>query len=168
MLCADLRWDELPYIINKLNNLNLTDEEIRNLTYQQLTKLLNDNPVLIARHISIKCIIQYKGQVFFKKIVLDGFFGKTKYYALRIEFQERGSPHVHAFVSILDAPRISDETEYKSFVKRAISAVLPDPESERGLFEVAKLYQIHSHSRACWKYLKNAGFPMGVSFQIGV
>ena len=33
--CADLRWDELPYIINKLNNLNLTDEEIRNLTYQQ-------------------------------------------------------------------------------------------------------------------------------------
>ena len=27
--CADLRWDELPHTINKLNNLNLTDEEIR-------------------------------------------------------------------------------------------------------------------------------------------
>ena len=27
---------------------------------------------------------------------------------------------MHAFVSILDAPRISDETEYKSFVKRTI------------------------------------------------
>ena len=146
--CADLRWDELPYIINKLNNLNLIDEEIRNLTYQQRIKLLNDNPVLVARH------FQYKMQVFFKEIVLDGPFGKTKYNALRIEFQERWSPHVHDFVSILDAPRISDETEYKSFVKRTISAVLPDPESEPGLFELAKLYQIHSHSRACWKYKK--------------
>ena len=80
---ADLRWDELPYIINKLNNLNLIDEEIRNLTYQQRIKLLNDNPVLVARH------FQYKMQVFFNEIVLDGPFGKTKYYALRIEFQER-------------------------------------------------------------------------------
>ena len=33
LTCADLKWDELPHIINKLNNLNLTDEEIRNLTY---------------------------------------------------------------------------------------------------------------------------------------
>ena len=67
--CADLRWDELPHIINKLNNLNLSDEEIRNLTYQQRTKLLNDNPVLVARH------FQYKVQVFFKEIVLDGPLG---------------------------------------------------------------------------------------------
>ena len=103
--CAELRWDELPYIINKLNNLNLTDEEVRNLTYQQRIKLLNDNPVLVARH------FQYKVQVSFKEIVLDGPLGKIKYYPLRIEFQERGSCHVHAFVWILDAPRISDETE---------------------------------------------------------
>ena len=52
--CGDLRWNELPYIINHLNNLNLTDEEIRNLTYQQRTKLLNDNPVLVARHFQLK------------------------------------------------------------------------------------------------------------------
>ena len=25
--CADLRWEELPYIVNKLNNLGLSDEE---------------------------------------------------------------------------------------------------------------------------------------------
>ena len=90
--CADLKWNELSHITNKLNNSNLTDEEIRNLTYQQRTKLLNDNPVLVTRH------FQYKVQVFFKEIVLDGSLGKTKYYALRMEFQERGSPHVHVFV----------------------------------------------------------------------
>ena len=72
--------------------MNLTDEEIKNLTYQQRIKFLNDNPVLVARH------FQYKVQVFFKKIVLDGPLGKIKYYPLRIVFQERGSRHVHAFV----------------------------------------------------------------------
>ena len=40
--CADLRRDKLPHIINRLNNLNLTDEVIRNLTYQQRIKFLND------------------------------------------------------------------------------------------------------------------------------
>ena len=78
--CADLRLDELPYIINKLNNLNLTDEEIKNLTYQQRTKLFNYNPVLIARY------LQYKVQVFFNGIVVDGPLGKTKYYDSHIEF----------------------------------------------------------------------------------
>ena len=60
-----------------------------------------------------------------------------------------------AFVWILDALRIIDETEYKSFVERTISAMLPDPESEPGLFQLAKLYQIDSHSRTCWKYKKS-------------
>ena len=94
--CADLRWDELPYIINKLNNLNLTDEEIRNLTYQQRIKLLNDNPVLVAKH------FQYKVQVFFKEIVLDGPLGKIKYYPLRIEFQERGKRKLSCACLCLD------------------------------------------------------------------
>ena len=35
--CADLRWDELPYIINKLNNLSLTEEGLKNLSYQART-----------------------------------------------------------------------------------------------------------------------------------
>ena len=30
---ADLRWEELPYIINRLNNLGLGEEELKNLSY---------------------------------------------------------------------------------------------------------------------------------------
>ena len=96
MLCADLRWDELTHNLC-LNNLCLTDEEIRNLKYQQPTKLLNSNPALVGRY------FQYKVQVFFNEIVLDGTLGKKKKkFALPIEFQERGSPYVHAFFWILD------------------------------------------------------------------
>ena len=29
--CADLRWEELPYIINKLNNLGVSDEELKKI-----------------------------------------------------------------------------------------------------------------------------------------
>ena len=28
--CADLRWGEFPYIINRLNNLGLCEEELKN------------------------------------------------------------------------------------------------------------------------------------------
>ena len=56
------------------------------------------------------------------------------------------------FVWILDTPRIIDETN-KSFVKRTISAGLPDPESEPEPFELVQLCQIRSHSRTFWKYI---------------
>ena len=60
--CADFRWDELPYIINKLINLGLTDKELKNLSYQERTKLLNENPILLLRH------FQYKVQCFSKHL----------------------------------------------------------------------------------------------------
>ena len=147
--CANSRWDELPYMINKLNNLGFSDNELKNLSYQERTKLLNENQVLVARH------FQYKVQVFFKELILDGPLGKTKYYALHNEFQERGSPHVHAFIWILDAPKIENKFAYLAFVENSIGASLPDPQNEPEMFALVKTFQIHSHSRTCWKYKKN-------------
>ena len=40
---ADLRGEELPYIINKLNNLGLSDEELKNLSYRGRCHLLNND-----------------------------------------------------------------------------------------------------------------------------
>ena len=147
--CADLRWEELSYIVNKLNNLGLSDEELKNLSYQERCNLLNKNPVLVARH------FQHKVEVFFKEIILDGPLGKTKYYAIRIEFQERGSPHVHSFIWIFNAPNIQNETAYIEFIEKTINAQLPDHLKESERFELVKTYQIHAHSRTCWKYNKN-------------
>ena len=64
---------------------------------------LNNKKVLVARH------FQYKVGVFFKDVILDGPLGKTKYYPIRIEFKERGSPHVHSFIWIFNAPNIQNE-----------------------------------------------------------
>ena len=59
--CADLRWEKLPYIINKLNNLGLSHEELKSLSYQERCNFLNNNPVLVARH------LQHKFEVFFQR-----------------------------------------------------------------------------------------------------
>ena len=45
--CADLHWNELVAIIQKI-----TDEEIRIMSYLERTKILQSNPVLLARHFS--------------------------------------------------------------------------------------------------------------------
>ena len=77
--CADLRWNELIEIIAKLNSLNLTDDDIKYMCYQDRCDTLNKNPVQVARH------LQYRVEVFFKEIVLNGPLGKTKYYAIHVE-----------------------------------------------------------------------------------
>ena len=104
--CADLRWEELLYTINRLNNLGLSEDELKNLSYQEQCNLLNNNSVLVARN------CQYKVEAFFKEIILDGPLGKTKYYAIRTEFQERGSPPVHSFIWIFNAPNIHKAADY--------------------------------------------------------
>ena len=87
--CADLRWDELVSIISKLNS---TDVTVKDLSYHDRCITLNSNPVLVARH------FQYRAELFFKLFVTNGPLGKTKYYAIRVEFQVRGSPHIHSFI----------------------------------------------------------------------
>ena len=78
--CPDLSWEELSYIINKSKNLDLSNEKIKHLSHQERCNLLVNNPVLVAWP------FQYKVEVFFKEIKLRCPLGKTKYYAISIEF----------------------------------------------------------------------------------
>lgn len=66
-------------------------------------------------------------------------------YALLPEFQERGSPYVHASIWILNASNVGSETGCPTFNERNINVNLPGPLEQPELFELAKLYQIHSH-----------------------
>ena len=110
--------------------------------------ITHSNPVLVARH------FQYRVEVFFKEIIIDGPLGKTKYYAIHVEFQVRGLPHVHCFLWMLNAPvLISDnKEEYVAFVDQIVHAFLPDRDENPELHELVKLYQLHRHSKTCRKY----------------
>ena len=72
-------------IISKLNWLNISDEDINQMYYQGRCDTLNKNPVLVVTH------FQYRVEMFFKTIMLNGPLGKINYYAIRVEFQVRGS-----------------------------------------------------------------------------
>ena len=59
--------------------MNFSGSDIINFSYQYRCSLLNSNPVFGTRH------FQYRVEVFFEEIVIDGPLVKTKYYAIRVE-----------------------------------------------------------------------------------
>ena len=123
-------------IISKLNRLNLSDKDIDTLSYFDRCKILYSDPVLLARH------FQYRVEVIFKEIVLDGPIGKVKYYVIRVEFQFRGSPHVHSFVWIVNAPILTKDTkdQYNLFIDQRVKIYLPDPSETPELYNLMKSY----------------------------
>lgn len=148
--CADLRWPELFQIIARTNGKNVSHEEVEGLSYDERCRLLNLNPVIVAKH------FQYRVETFFTEILLANAnpVGKIVYYALRIEFQMRGSPHLHALIWTDDCPKLTKETkqEYIDYVDQHVQAYLPDRDTDPELYELVKKYQTHSHSKTCRKY----------------
>ena len=46
-------------------------------------------------------------------------------------------------------------TAYIEFTEKTINTQLPNHLNDSELFELVKTYQVHVHSRTCWKYDKN-------------
>ena len=148
--CADLRWPELFQIIAKTKGNNMTDEELEALSYHERCEMLNLNPVIVAKH------FQYRVETFFMEVLLTNAnpIGKIVYYALRIEFQMRGSPHLHALIWTSDCPKLTNDTkdEYIAYIDQHVQAYLPDKETDPQLYDLVKTYQRHNHSKTCRKY----------------
>ena len=93
-------------------------------------------------------------EIFHKVFIIDGPKGKSKYYAIQVEFQIRGSPHIHSFIWIINASKISSENidEYTMWADGLVKANLPDLETDSTLFELVKTCQIHRQSKSCRKF----------------
>ena len=120
--CADFQWNELVLIIVELRGEVLLEDSINEMDFFETCRCLNLNPVVLARH------FQYRVEIFFKVIVLIGLFGKIRYHAIIVEFQVRGSPHIHSFISIIDAPILTkdDIGEYVAFIDSVVKSYIPD------------------------------------------
>ena len=94
---------------------------------------------MFARH------FQCRVEIFFKTIVLDGILGKVKYHAIQDEFQLRGSPHIHSFLWILDAPVLhtNNTDEYVRFVDSIVKAFVPNEVTDPELFQLEHTKCIH-------------------------
>ena len=76
------------------------------------------------------------------------------YYALRIEFQMRGSPQLHALIWTFDCLKLTPDNKepYVEFIDKYVQAYIPDEETEPQLHELVKTYHKHNHSKTCRKY----------------
>jgi hypothetical protein len=88
---ADLYWPELWMALQPA----LSELQASQLTFTQRQSLLNANPVMAAR--MFRCRIE----ALLQEIVLNGKFkpvGKIIDWWFRVEFQNRGSLHVHSIL----------------------------------------------------------------------
>ena len=66
-------------------------------------------------------------------IVLNGPLDKPRYYAVRVEFQVRGSRNTHSFIWIFNALKLSKESKEK-YVQKVDSIMrshMPYPVNEK-------------------------------------
>ena len=88
---ADLKWPDMIQTIARQYGVHYTDDEVAALSFDEKSNWLKHNPVIAARH------FHYRLNVFFQDFLKSTAkpLGEIVDYAIRIEFQARGSPHAH-------------------------------------------------------------------------
>jgi hypothetical protein len=81
--------------------------------------------------------------------------GKITDYFYRVEFQQRGAPHIHCLFWIESAPKLDTNSAQQvcEFIDKHISCQLPSADDDAELHEIVKAVQMHSksHSKSCKK-----------------
>ena len=154
---ADTRWTDLLRMLAKLNDGNeYSEKELEDLTWQEKTKLVQKDPVTCSRY------FDHRVQEFINTVLKSSCepIGKVLDYFYRVEFQQRGSPHIHMLVWIENSPTLetNSEEEIVQFVDQYLTCNT-DNENTANLVGL----QSHKHSRTCRKKGKpicRFGFPL--------
>ncbi|VDI82605.1 Hypothetical predicted protein [Mytilus galloprovincialis] len=98
---ADTNWKDLLRILGKLNDgKEYTDNELEEMDWHQKSKLVQKDPVTCSRY------FDYRVQQFINLVLKSDHdpIGKLTDFFYRVEFQQRGSPHIHILIWIENAP----------------------------------------------------------------
>ncbi|XP_070184330.1 uncharacterized protein [Littorina saxatilis] len=155
---AETRWIDLLRVLYRMeHSVDPTDDDLENLTWQEKSQLIQKDPVTCARH------FDYRVQVLFRKVILSDLqpLGKVTDHFFRVEFQQRGSPHIHCMIWVEDAPKA--DTDSDEDVVAFLDKHLTCQRHEEGeLKNVSSLHE-HKHSKSCKKGGKHVcrfGFPL--------
>ena len=117
-----------------------TDDQVAALSFEEISKWLKRNPVTAARH------FHYRLNVFFQDFLKSTAkpLGEIANYAIRIEFQARGSPHAHCVIWVKDAPEfgVNGNDDVCAFIDQYASCKLPAEDGK--LKELVLLLQKHN------------------------
>ncbi|MCG8079346.1 MAG: AAA family ATPase, partial [Candidatus Thiodiazotropha taylori] len=142
----------------------MTDSDIDAMTYMQKCTIIKENPVMCALHFKRR----WEAFLYHFLLVKPYPLGIVIDYYARVEFQARGTPHVHLFVWVADAPsfdNVADKDFIVPFIDKYISGQLPDVTSSADL-KLVKSLQTHSHTFTCLRKYNTKcrfDFPMHVA-----
>lgn len=140
---ADLHWPELFQTLSP-------NIEVAKLTKSDKWRLMRENPNLVAKHFN-------RRKNAFLKQILKGKskpLGEVTDYFMRIEFQMRGSPHIHMFLWVLNAPDLDTkqgQVDAPAFIDKYVSTEIPNEHSDKDLHYLVKTLQVHHHTKTCRK-----------------
>ncbi|XP_071138424.1 uncharacterized protein [Mytilus edulis] len=153
---ADTNWKDLLRILGKLNDgKEYTDNELEEMDWNQKSKLVQKDPVTCSRY------FDYRVQQFINLVLKSDHdpIGKLTDFFYRVEFQQRGSPHIHILIWIENAPVYESDSneDIVAFIDKYVSCSLSD--NDTSLVNL----QVHKHSKTCRKKghpICRFGFPL--------
>ncbi|XP_063442198.1 uncharacterized protein LOC134722507 [Mytilus trossulus] len=153
---ADTNWKDLLRILGKLNDgKEYTDNELEGMDWHQKSKLVQKDPVTCSRY------FDYRVQQFINLVLKSDHdpIGKLTDFFYRVEFQQRGSPHIHILIWIENAPVYESDSneDVVAFIDKYVSCSLL--ENNTNLVNL----QVHKHSKTCRKKghpICRFGFPL--------
>lgn len=143
---AETQWVDLLRILAKVvDEKEYSDEELPNLTWSEKSRLIQSDPVTCAKH------FDHSLQSFMTNFILSDLHpvGNVTDWFSRIEFQQRGSPHVHMMNWSKNAPNLNyNNEEICMYIDKFITCSIQS--ADDSLATLVKLQQ-HKHSRTSKK-----------------
>ena len=142
---AETKWVPLLKSLARLvQGRELSTDEVNCLSWQEKCLLIKSDPVTCARYfdrrvqIFIKHVLKHNSQPIGG--ILDFFY--------RVEFQQRGSPHIHMVIWVKGAPvhGLSSDSEIAAFVDKFVTCRKDEN------IPVLVNYQSHRHATTCRKH----------------
>ena len=148
---AETQWIHLLRIFGKLvDNKTYTDTELENLNWEEKSRLIQNDPVICARH------FDYQVDKFLQNFLLSSAapLGNIADWFYRVEYQQRGSPHIHMLIWLENAPTFGEDSDCDvvSFIDTIITCEKPTENPD--LLALVNR-QVHRHSHTCRKKSKS-------------
>ena len=159
---AETKCSELIVILSEVvENKVITLEEADNISYENKCNLIRNDPVTCVRYLEhrLKCLWEILSA---RCGPFQGHELEDKY--VRVEFQARGSPHIHALLWLKNAPKYNKEKPESierctEFIDKLISVNAKPMEFSEKLI----CLQRHKHSHTCKKHVKD-----GIKCRFGI
>ena len=142
---AETKWNHLLKILSLVGDgKTLTDDEIDQLNWNEKSRLIRQEPVV--------CAMQFNHHV--KQLMKllkhqNSPLGRMEDHFYRVEFQHRGSPHIHMLAWIPDFKILDQDPDDE--VIACVDSVITCHRPKEGPLKDLVSYQVHSHSKTCLK-----------------